>query len=80
MPQTSRKNFGVNPYIGYNTIITSNQTYFPPAYSVHLYTTVKVLRGHSKIDKTKISMTNGSLMKLDISEAVKIPIPKGLYQ
>ena len=32
---------------------------------VHTHSTVKpVLSGHSKIDKTKILMTNGSLMKV----------------
>ena len=30
----------------------------------NLYTVKPVLRGHSKIDKTKILMTNGSLMKV----------------
>ena len=39
------------------------------AYSVlpiHLWTTVKpVLSGHLKIDKTKVLMENGSLMKVE---------------
>ena len=30
-----------------------------------MYTVKPVLSGHSKIDKTKILMTNGSLMKVE---------------
>ena len=37
--------------------------------------TVKpVLKGHSKIDKTKILMTNGSLMKVESITCLKRPL------
>ena len=35
-----------------------------------VYTVKHVLRGHSKIDKTKIVMTNGSLMKVESIAAI----------
>ena len=43
---------------------------FPPRYGYNdfdwlVYTVKPVLSGHSKIDKTKILMTNGSLMKVE---------------
>ena len=42
-----------------------NRFLFSCMHSPRIRTTVKpVLRGHSKIDKTKIWMTNGSLMKV----------------
>ena len=37
---------------------------FPYTYSINIYTVKPVLSGHSKINKTKIFMTNGSLMKV----------------
>ena len=36
-----------------------------PHYEKNDYTVKHVLSGHSKIDKTKVLMTNGSLMKVE---------------
>ena len=39
---------------------------YKPAHEIYNDTTVKpVLNGHSKIDKTKVLKTNGSLMKVE---------------
>ena len=36
-----------------------------PHYNIYLYTVKPVLSSHPKIDKTKILVTNGSLMKVE---------------
>ena len=40
-------------------------TFLPGIAVVIIHTVKPVLSGHSKIDKTKILMTNGSLMKVE---------------
>ena len=38
---------------------------YPDVYYIKYVTVKPVLSGHSKLDKTKILMTNGSLMKVE---------------
>ena len=42
-----------------------NSAKFQKSADLAMYTVKLVLSGHSKIDKTKILMTNGSLMKVE---------------
>ena len=48
---------------GWDTRLISS--YIGKSHSEIQYTVNPVLSGHSKIDKTKILMTNGSLMKVE---------------
>ena len=43
-----------------------NSAKFQKSTDLAMYTVKPVLSGHSKIDKTKILMTNGSLMKVEV--------------
>ena len=49
-----------------NCSMGPNNPGYIPVQSGYMYITVKpVLSGHSKIDKTKVLKTNGSLMKVE---------------
>ena len=46
-------------------IYSKSIAYQQAGFSLGLYTVKPVLSGHSKIDKTKVLKTNGSLMKVE---------------